>query len=76
MTPAFRKIMTGLKDALAHAKGGKGAASTTTTTLSAADWQQLQEALAHPPAPNAALKEAFDRYKQSPAAKAPKPSQP
>lgn len=32
MTTAFDKIMAGLKDALAHAKGGKGAASSVTET--------------------------------------------
>jgi hypothetical protein len=35
MTTAFDKIMAGLKDALAHAKGGKGAASSATESKSA-----------------------------------------
>jgi hypothetical protein len=32
MATAFDKIMAGLKDALAHAKGGKGATSSVTET--------------------------------------------
>jgi uncharacterized protein (DUF1778 family) len=34
-------------------------------TLAAADWKLFYDALTHPPAPNAALRRAFARYKKA-----------
>jgi uncharacterized protein (DUF1778 family) len=34
-------------------------------TLSAADWKVLYDALISPPAPNAALRKAFAKYKKA-----------
>jgi len=36
-----------------------------TVTLSGADWKVFYDALTHPPAPNAALRKAFARYKKA-----------